>query len=260
MFSEQSNDGVAPTSLGLDTADRTSPLQTSLRRGTWQLLQAHEYAVDLARDPWDFAVEVFALRSSGVTMADLRWLIYKGFANHGREFTVAGDTERRIQKGGQFLPTNRSCMVLTDAGVEFARTLRLGEPKKPLERAVVLDIGEDRCGPSGANSCGEPPIPPWNSLPKWDRNRRELWYNGQLVKQFKLPSANQETIIMAFEEESWAPRVDDPLPPAPDIDPKRRLNDAIKGLNRRQKNQCIRFMGDGRGLGIIWEGVGGVAK
>ena len=58
---------------------------------------------------------------------------------------------------------------------------------------------------------------------------------------------------MAFEEESWPPRIDDPLPPSPNIDSKKRLHDTIKSLNRHQKQRCIRFMGDGRGTGVRWE-------
>lgn len=50
-----------------------------------------------------------------------------------------------------------------------------------------------------------------------------------------------------------APRIDDPLPPVFDIEPKRRLHDTIKSLNRHQKNRLIRFKGDGTGQGIRWE-------
>jgi hypothetical protein len=63
----------------------------------------------------------------------------------------------------------------------------------------------------------------------------------------------QEAILMAFEEEQWPPRIDDPLPGHPDLLPKRRLHDTIKSLNRNQKNSLIRFMGDGTGEGIRWE-------
>ncbi len=252
------NDLRVPEGLPADRSNAYSlprlTMQSSMYAGISQLLQAHEYATELGRDRWDFAVEVFALRSAGATIADLRWLIYKGLANHGREFTVAGDSDRMIQKGGQFLPSNRSCLVLTDQGVRFAQELqeRYSQPGNTIPFATEMDVASDqlcRGVPRASQSAGQA------SLPKWDCNRRELWFNGQLVKQFKLPSANQETIIVAFEEERWAPRVDDPLPPTPDIDPKRRLNDAIKSLNRRQKHQCIRFMGDGRGTGIIWEAV-----
>src|SRR5437867_1146615 len=76
---------------------------------------------------------------------------------------------------------------------------------------------------------------------------------GELVKVFKLPSPMQEAILMAFEEEHWPPRIDDPLPMHPVLLPKRRLHDTIKSLNRNQKSCLIRFMGDGTGEGIRWE-------
>jgi hypothetical protein len=63
----------------------------------------------------------------------------------------------------------------------------------------------------------------------------------------------QEAILMAFEEENWPPRIDDPLPVHPDMLPKRRLHDTIKSLNRNQKRPLIRFMGDGTGEGVRWE-------
>jgi hypothetical protein len=74
-----------------------------------------------------------------------------------------------------------------------------------------------------------------------------------LVKQFKLPSPNQEMILMALEEEHWPVRIDDPLPPSKKLDAKQRLHDTIKNLNRNQKQRLIRFMGDGTGQGVRWE-------
>jgi hypothetical protein len=89
--------------------------------------------------------------------------------------------------------------------------------------------------------------------PKWDRDRQLLKVGSVVVKQFKVPAANQEVILAAFEEESWPPRIDDPLPPHPDQSSKRRLQVTIKSLNRNQKRQLIRFLGDGSGEGVRWE-------
>ncbi len=58
---------------------------------------------------------------------------------------------------------------------------------------------------------------------------------------------------MAFEEENWPRRIDDPLFPEVEICPKRRLHDTIKCLNRRQENKIVRFRGDGTGTGVLWE-------
>ncbi|MCA9075835.1 MAG: hypothetical protein KDA93_12430 [Planctomycetaceae bacterium] len=68
---------------------------------------------------------------------------------------------------------------------------------------------------------------------------------------------NQEVVLCAFEEDGWPERVDDPLPPQPDQDSKRRLADTIKCLNRKQVNKLIHFRGDGTGQGIVWERVDG---
>ena len=65
--------------------------------------------------------------------------------------------------------------------------------------------------------------------------------------------SNQEAILAAFEEESWPPRIDDPLSPVGNQDPKRRLHDTINSLNRHQKLSVIRFLGDGSGQGVRWE-------
>jgi hypothetical protein len=89
--------------------------------------------------------------------------------------------------------------------------------------------------------------------PTWDPDRQQLRWGSLVVKQFKLPSPNQELILRVFEEENWPARIDDPLPPRPDIEPKRRLNCAITNLNRNQKSYRIRFMGDGSGQGVCWK-------
>ena len=87
----------------------------------------------------------------------------------------------------------------------------------------------------------------------WDRNRRVLRMDGCVVKQFKVPSPSQETVLAAFEEEGWPPAIDDPLPPQPEQDPKCRLRRTIQKLNANQKHPLLRFRGDGSGQRILWE-------
>jgi hypothetical protein len=72
-----------------------------------------------------------------------------------------------------------------------------------------------------------------------------------LVKEYRQRAPNQETILDAFEEEGWPPRIDDPLPRSTRIDPKERLHEAIRRLNH-QKARKILFSGDGTGEGVIW--------
>ncbi len=74
-----------------------------------------------------------------------------------------------------------------------------------------------------------------------------------IVKQFNVPSPNQEAILAAFEEEGWPSAIDDPLPPQPEQDPKHRLRNTIQKLNANQKHPLLHFRGDGSGQRILWE-------
>lgn len=89
--------------------------------------------------------------------------------------------------------------------------------------------------------------------PSWDADRHELMIGNTIVKRFRWPAANQESVLSAFEEEGWPSKIDDPLSPNSDSDPKRRLADTIKCLNRNQTTRLIRFRGDGTGEGVLWD-------
>ena len=68
--------------------------------------------------------------------------------------------------------------------------------------------------------------------PQWIPEKRQLMFNGRLIKQFRVPSSNQETIFAAFEEEGWPERIYDPLIPKKGIAIKRRVAETIKSMNR----------------------------
>jgi hypothetical protein len=125
--------------------------------------------------------------------------------------------------------------VLTETGVAFAQTVVL----KPTGTAPAPVAPPDTTCP--------------RLVPTWDASRQELRVGNVVVKQFKVPAPNQEVILAAFEEEQWPPRIDDPLPPVPSLDSKRRLHETITSLNRNQKHSLISFHGDGSGQGIRWE-------
>ncbi len=88
--------------------------------------------------------------------------------------------------------------------------------------------------------------------PSWDRARRVLIFDGQVIKRFNWPARNQELILTAFEEMGWPDRIDDPLPITEGISQKDRLHDTIKCLNRKRLLKTIRFAGDGTGQGVCW--------
>jgi len=206
------------------------------------LFEAHRYALDTGNSVWDFAVEIHVLRGAGLSVSDLRWLLCKGYVTKANEVTRTGDEHREFRPGGALTFSRRSCFVLTDQGVACANCLQEGddEPRDPRVPAAEGRI----CGEVASNH------------PRWDSERHELRLGGILVKRFKWPAVNQETVLTAFEEEDWPPRIDDPLPPQADQDPKRRLSDTIKCLNRKQTNELLHFRGDGTGEGVVWELVG----
>ena len=88
--------------------------------------------------------------------------------------------------------------------------------------------------------------------PNWDWKTRRFVVGERLVKHFRVPSPNQAAVLDAFQEEGWPHWVDDPLPPLPNQEPKRRLRDTIKCLNQHQVSRIIRFHGDGTGQRVSW--------
>jgi hypothetical protein len=232
---QSSSRSTQPDEQGLGLAPR-------VREGIGALLEALDYADDLRLTAWDFAVEISALRGLELTNSDLRWLIGKGLVEYAVETTMSGECERTFRPPTRPLFSRRGAFVLTAAGAEFARALRVGVDSQPglrsrsaFAHSIFADAGPER------------------PRPKWDRDRQELRLGAKIVKQFKVPAVNQEAILAAFEEESWPPRIDDPLPPHGELSPKRRLQETIKSLNRNQKRVLLRFLGDGSGQGVRWE-------
>ena len=61
------------------------------------LLTAYDYALDAQVDRWQFAVELPTLLAGGATLADVRWLIARRLAEHGKEITIPGDAQRSFR-------------------------------------------------------------------------------------------------------------------------------------------------------------------
>jgi hypothetical protein len=200
------------------------------------LKQGYDYANDLGLDGWSFAVEIHVLRAEGLTDNDLRWLVCKGLVEHAGEVTALGDDARSFRETGRLRFCRKSCFVLTEAGTAFDLAVREQDGSTAPAPPVALAVA------AGADA-----------RPQWDADRQELRLGGLVVKQYKVPAPNQEMILAAFEEEGWPHRIDDPIPPVYDSEPKRRLHDTINSLNRSQKQPLLRFLGDGSGQGVRWE-------
>jgi hypothetical protein len=226
------------------------------------LREAWDCAQDVAVEPSEFAVETHYLLDRGVTVSQLRWLAAKGFVQHRQELTTSGDHHRNFGPPGPLCLCERSCVLLTPRGIEFELTLRgertaaVAADSESLIQIASQAVDERRPEATPEATTGTSPLAAADAAvvhPAWDIDRKELSVAGVLVKRYKVPSMNQERILAAFTEEGWPYRIDDPLPPAFGQDPKVRLNNTIKSLNRHQRSRLVRFMGDGSGTGVCWE-------
>ncbi len=220
-----------------DNRQSVSWISSKLGLALAALLEAFDYAEDTQSDRWDFAVAIRHLRRIGLSPNDLRWLVKKGYVDHASEVTVRGDTGRDFRSTGDLTFTKRTCFVLTELGVSIARSVN-GMPET---------LSGERPTDAGNGQVRRAPVVHWNA------EARKLSVCGEIVKRFKWPASNQETVLSAFQEEGWPERIDDPLPPQPEQDSKRRLSDTIKCLNRKQNKPLIHFRGDGTGEGVVWE-------
>ena len=196
--------------------------------------------------PWDFAVEMDNLLAAGLSTSDLRWLVRRGYLEHGYEVTRPQDVARRFRPCRNLAFAERTCFVLTEAG------LCLVTPEGPLPPD----------GPRPAERREESPSrsPRPAGVPLWDRHRHILRMDGRVVKQFQMPSPSQEAVLTAFEEQGWPAAIDDPLPPHPGQDARRRLRSTIQSLNANQQAPLLHFRGDPIGLRILWQSVPGHAE
>jgi hypothetical protein len=219
----------------------SSSLQEMLRGGLAILWRGFEYARELDADVWEFGLNCDTLRRAGLSDIDLRWLIARGYVECSLDPAPNGGQRHWSPKDQSWNESNAQ-FILTKAGAILALQV-LSRPLNPLVHM-----------PSEGGRLADQLRSPDQATPRpsWDSDRKELRFQERVIKQFRWAAVNQETILMAFEEESWPTRIDDPLPQKQNQDPKSRLHDTIKCLNRNHKARLIRFTGDGTGEGIRW--------
>jgi hypothetical protein len=246
MIPERNGFVAVPNAVN-ELAEWASPsFLQNLRFALCLLTEAQVCAQNLARPAWEFAVDILEMRRGGVTDGALRWLIAAGFVEHSAEVRTHKRRAERV-----FCPvpaltlSPRSCFVVTQTGLGLARRLRIAPG------CSVASIGPGRLADDEDRS----PAPP-----HWDSDCRELHAGGELVKRFRRPAPNQETILAVFEEEGWPTRIDDPLPARGNHCSAERLHDTIKSLNRHTVRPILHFSGDGTGRGVRWRWERGIAS
>jgi hypothetical protein len=227
------------------------PMDDNLRAALALLRHAYACSEDGHADPWDFALEIGKLYEAGLAITDLRWLVAKGFVEHGDETSTYGDAHRSFTRSDGFNFLTTTCVVLTKKGAAFAcQVLQAAAPTKAAEEPLNgARKAEAASKIAPGNGEGQPEATP---KPHWNPERRELSLDGRIVKQFRVPATNQEVILNAFQEEAWPQHIDDPLTGSNGVDPKVRLNDTIYRLNRNQLEVLIQFHTNGNGNGVHW--------
>lgn len=259
------------------------------------LLQAVQLADEVPCSWWNFAVETAELQRLGITNNAMRLLICRGLVDHAEEVDASRLVDRMFQPTARLSIVPRTCFVLTQAGREAAERLlatRVHQQSTnvspgpdgfgqvpsasdviaariaanslhkslplPHERPHVQAQSTTERNASLAALAARLALAGTHELkPVWDVELNRLCFGSLIVKEYRTPAPNQQRILSAFQEEGWPPRIDDPLPPERDLEPKRRLHETIISLNRNQRNRVMRFGGDGHGEGVVWRQIPG---
>lgn len=210
------------------------------------LKKAQSFAAFHNRSIWDFAVSVTELYAAGVSSADLRWLICQGLIEQADEDT-SSSAKRAFRPTAVLRFSTDTCFVLSSLGIDaIPQPMANAEYWNSNQASRSARVPADETKATAFNTR------PAQAKPLWNADLGRLLLGEVIVKEFRRFAANQHLILCSFQEEDWPPRIDDPLPLASGIAPKRRLHEAISGLNRRRVNPVLRFLGDGSGEGIKW--------
>jgi hypothetical protein len=226
----------------------------NLRAGLALFWRAYLCAQDTGVDVWEFALRTGRLYDAGMTDSDLQWMIARGFAAHGEETFGNDESHRTFRCKDDNGFDHRSRLILTATGAAVAEHVFRHTAPTPQTVFAAMAVAAETAALANSRRTTYERSPEASALkPRWDTTRRELSLAGLIVKRYRVPARNQETILSVFEEEGWAAHIHDPLPVTHEIDAPTRLHDAINRLNRCQIHPLLRFHGDGKGTGVFWE-------
>jgi hypothetical protein len=203
-----------------------------------ELLLAYQGSTHSGLDLWQFAVERERLHALGLSNADLRWLMNRGYVKHACETTQLESRCRTFRPCASLALYLRSAFVLDQPGVELARSL-------------LLDLLPEAKAPAWSASVQDKTV--ITELPLYDEDQHALWFAGQLVKHFRHPAPHQEAVCRAFAQTNWSRCIANPLAGPGHKNRKRCLRETIKHLNENQLCALLWFRGDGTGAGVCWE-------
>jgi hypothetical protein len=199
------------------------PLTRPAHLALHELRKASTCAESLQQPLWEFAVTLEGLQQLGVSETDLRWLVQQGYVEHAVERTGTRHRQRVFRRPRSLVLAPGSCFVLTAAGAALAAA-------QPLPAAAAEGV----------------------PVPRWDAEVHTLFWGGEAIKCFKGEAACQEAILQAFQDCGWCACVAVCLPAMNAADPKQRLRDAVKNLNRSVRPH-LHFRQEGAGARVRWQ-------
>lgn len=193
------------------------------------LWRAYLYSRSDHLDSTELAVELAELRAEGLGTPDLKWLIANKYARFSDGLQDSARTNHPVSA------TSDGRLALTDEGAQT--------------------IGEivEACLAKRANPGFRHDTATGTERPSWDADLRVLKVGSIPVKELKKEATNQATVLTAFQELGWPRQLWDPLSPKSGLNPKTRLKNTIKDLNRNQTPHLVVFYGDGTGTGVRWK-------
>jgi hypothetical protein len=90
------------------------------------------------------------------------------------------------------------------------------------------------------------------SKPQWVEHDFQLWFRGELLRQFKRTAPKPIRLLTAFEEQQWVPRIANPFPGDVDYPAADQLLDTVKNLNRTLLQPLLAFEADRSRQGVRW--------
>jgi hypothetical protein len=181
--------------------------------------------------PWKHALELPLLRQRGIKEELLRVLLDEGLIEHRIETTKEGAKPRRFRRCQGPPRQERSCFVLSEAGVEQALTIL----REEVEKAQRQRARKRRKA----------------LVPRYDAEARELWYGKRQLARFPVYGSYTTCILQAFEAAKWTQEeIDNPLPGYDESVRASRLRGAVRNLNRDV--QAIRFQVSRGGRKLRW--------
>ncbi len=194
-------------------------------------------ALEQGLEPCARPVSREQLRSRGAGDSVLLWMLYQAHIHHLQPIAPSAAGIPKFRPVESVVLNDASCFALTAPGAAFA----------DLFLASVFSPSD------GAFAAGWDMLTLGAVLPHYDRPGRVLHWGAHALKRFRQPSHNQDLVLAVAEELGWPSWFDDPLPRTPGQNPKVRLHDTIKCLNRHQRPYLIRFVGDGTGTRLGWQ-------